>query len=277
MDFVEKEKATKKAKAKAKANPIDKKKEEQLKSALRILTQRRKCIDSFRQNIKKNKKNVSKKAPRAATIKKAKESSEEESSEEEMSEKSPEITGNLDYNPRIVFLFYSKSMDKPYPGSGSGESMIAEKKAEYKELSMIPQWRKKLSNFWISEFDLDGHRWASVEHYYQGSKFKEENPDIYLQFSLDSGSELSKDPLLAKSAGGKKGMINGKRTPSVDADFFPLRLNQEMFAAQEAKFTQNAELEALLKATKEAKLMHFTRGKPPVFFENLVRIRSSLS
>jgi len=180
----------------------------------------------------------------------------------------------------IVFMFYSKSADKP-PGYGSGEKMMESKKPEYAELSKIKDWRKMLSNFWVAEFNLYGHRWLSVEHYYQGSKFKKENPDFYLQFSLDSGSALSKDSAMAKGAGGKTGKIDGKlfrpKNVKIDADFFINgRDNKEMYDAQYAKFTQNADLTQVLLLTKDAKLMHYTRGSQPVFFENLVAIRTIL-
>jgi predicted NAD-dependent protein-ADP-ribosyltransferase YbiA (DUF1768 family) len=177
-------------------------------------------------------------------------------------------------------MFYSKSADKP-PGYGAGEKMLESKKEEYAQLGKIENWRKMLSNFWIAQFDLDGHKWASVEHYYQGSKFKKENPDFYLQFSLDSGSELAKDPGMAKGAGGKTGKVDGKifrpKNVKIDNDFFTNgRDNKEMYDAQYAKFTQNADLTRVLLLTKDAKLMHFSRGSQPVFFENLVAIRTIL-
>jgi len=183
------------------------------------------------------------------------------------------------YDPNIVVLFYSKSADAPRPGHGAGEKMVESEESKYDELAKIQQWRKKLSNFWHSEFDYDEHRWWSVEHYYQGSKFKEENPDYYHLFSLDSNSEICKDAGMAKSAGGKSGKVKGKqfRPKGVDADktfFSTNRVNEEMFRAQYAKFTQNEDMRELLQATKDAKLMHHMRGHAPIFFENLVYIRN---
>jgi predicted NAD-dependent protein-ADP-ribosyltransferase YbiA (DUF1768 family) len=188
------------------------------------------------------------------------------------------LNGSELYTPETTFLFYSKSSDV-IPGKGSGEKMKEGDQDKYNTLSKIKDWRKKLSNFWISPFNLEGKRWQSVEHYYQGSKFKA-NPEFYNQFSLDSNSDISKDTTLAKAAGGKTGKFKGKLVRPVsikiDEDYFPDRSKIEMYKAQHAKFTQNDDLMHLLKLTRDAKLVHYTRGSPPVVFDNLMHIRSKL-
>ena len=185
------------------------------------------------------------------------------------------------YDNSTVFQFYSGSMDKPLPGAGAGESMGPEGVKEYDDLKKITSWRKMLSNFWPALFILDGHKWLSVEHYYQGSKFKRQNKDYYLQFSLDSNSELSKNQAMAKGAGGKSGKFQGKlirpKEIKVDDDFFSGRGKKEMEDAMFAKFSQNEDLKKVLLATKRAKLTHFSRGNPPIVFNDLMRVRQRLN
>jgi ribA/ribD-fused uncharacterized protein len=196
---------------------------------------------------------------------------------------SQSIIDNIDQHigeisKETTFLFYSKSTDKS-PGKGAGEKIAQGDEGRYDSLSKIKDWRKKLSNFWIEPFDLDGKRWQSVEHYYQASKFKG-SKEFYDLFSLDSGSEISTNPVIAKEVGGKSGKYKGvlirPKSIVVDEGFFDKRSKLEMFKAQYAKFTQHKDLLHLLKLTKNAKLVHYQRGGRSVVFHNLMFIRSKI-
>ena len=188
-------------------------------------------------------------------------------------------SGQQLYDDATVFQFYSKSMDKPLPGTGSGETIERADIPKYAELAKeTPQWRKMLSNLWEPPGDdrdkalfvLDDHKWRTLEHYMQGSKFRKEHPKHYLQFSLDSDSDLSKSPELAQT----KGKDKDKDIP-MDADY-GAREEKEREDAQYAKYSQNSYLADMLLNTRNAKLVQFRRGKPPVVCDELMRVRHRL-
>jgi len=190
------------------------------------------------------------------------------------------LQGEL-FDDNIVFQFYSRSSDAA-PGKGSGEKIHVGKQNEFKELAQIDNWRKMLSNFAIARFECDGKEWLTVEHFYQGSKFKNTNSEngFYDQFSLDSQSEISKNPGMAKCAGGKTGKCKGKlvrpKEVVMDIDFMGDRRDETMEKAMYCKFTQNQEFRTMLLATKNAKLVHFVRGSPVDVFYDLMRVRERI-
>ena len=190
------------------------------------------------------------------------------------------------YTTDIVFQFYAKSNPNALPGCGPGEKIPETEKIHFHKLATFENWRRKLSNFWNEPFMLDNHTWQSVEHYYQGSKFKNNNREFYLKFSLDSRSELASDPVLAKAAGSKSGKLKNAAASSthirptritIDPDFFNHgRSEREMESAMFAKFSQNKGLKDLLLATRNAKLVHYQRGARPEVYQNLMRVRHKL-
>ena len=200
-----------------------------------------------------------------------------------------------EYNPKIVFEFHSASAKTPKPGKASNEKIPTDRRSEFIVLGKIEDWRRKLDDAWTeAPFKLDGHRWASVEHYYQGAKFKKHFPDFTLQFSLDSNEKgdnlIATDVDLARAAGSKTGKPEGKgkvkvkagvnlrpQNVEIDPDFYGERSENERLSAVRAKFTQNQDLKQMLLATKKAKLMHFIRGAPAEADHILMNVRNELN
>lgn len=186
-----------------------------------------------------------------------------------------ETSSNIElYDPNIVFTFYNKSQSKPLPGNGSGEKIPKDKMLLFKELKKIKDWRKKLDDEWNAPFKVDNKRWLSIEHYYQGSKFRKGFPDFYLQFSLDSESDISKDVALAKKAGSKKPQKDIRdENIVIDPDFYGERNLEEHELAMRSKYEQNLDLKELLMATYPAKLLKFNIGKEPEVCISLMKLR----
>ena len=180
-----------------------------------------------------------------------------------------------------VFQFYSNSTDKKYPGKATGEYISEEDVLKFSKLSKIKNWRQKLDNSWPQAFLLDDHKWYSVEHYYNASKFKKSHPDYYLKFTLDKGSEINKDVQKAKAAGSKDGKFNGKilrdKNIKISSDFYDNNNNKkELKKAIESKFIQNKDLQNMLIETQNADLMIFKRTKQPKLAKELMEVREKL-
>lgn len=179
-----------------------------------------------------------------------------------------------------VFQIYNRSgNDKP--GHGPGEYVPSGMQHLFVPLASHPNWRRSLTNMAESPFVLDRRTWFSVEHYYQGSKFKKHNHDFYLQFSMDSKSEISKNPELARAAGSDTGIFHGKlyrpKAVTIDRDFFSGGRGAEaLSSAMEAKFRQHTDLRNILLGTLNARIYHFQRGERPILFKPLLQIRSKL-
>jgi predicted NAD-dependent protein-ADP-ribosyltransferase YbiA (DUF1768 family) len=188
------------------------------------------------------------------------------------------------YDDSIVFQFYDKSPNGKLPGKGTNELIPKEMLRDFSKLNSIENWRRKLDDFWMEPaktFTLDGKRWNSVQHYYQGSKFKELNPDFYLSFSAESGTDLSKNPEMAKAAASDSGKFEGRlirpKEVTIDPSFYGKRKDKEYFDALCAKFSQIAEMKEVLLETKNAKLMHFLKRKEPELADQLMMVRSKIS
>ncbi len=219
----------------------------------------------------------------------------EEEEEVEM-QPTPTPTDDNLFNDNTVFVFYSKSANKK-PGRGKGEVIPDERMVEFNELAKMKDWRKVLSNFYmkpkrdgevVTLFELDGLKWASVEHWYHANKFKKNNPDYYRLFAIDSGSQIMDDPKKAKGAGGKTGKVSGKKfrpkTVVMDEDFFDDNNNEAiMEKGQMEKYKQDQISRQVLLATKDAKLVHYTASRkskaerpPNITFYDTMRIRHRL-
>jgi predicted NAD-dependent protein-ADP-ribosyltransferase YbiA (DUF1768 family) len=189
------------------------------------------------------------------------------------------------YDKDIVFRFYSHSNKKPLAGKGAGETIHESKINDFSTLnnkknkSMI-DWRKKLDDTWPVVISVDNHKWSTIKHYCLGSQFKNGFPDFYLEFSLDSGSKISKDLDLAMIAGSDSGKLESKilRKPEIKKDGdYNIHADEYRKKALISKFSQNLDLKKILLETSPARLDHFNRRNESGIDELLMHVRKELS
>jgi hypothetical protein len=105
--------------------------------------------------------------------------------------------------------------------------------------------------------------------------------DFYLSFSIESGTELSRDPEMARAAASESGKFAGKlirpKEVKIDPTFHGKRKDKEYFDALCAKFTQIEEMKQVLIETKNAKLMHYLSRKEPELADQLMMVRSKIT
>lgn len=209
------------------------------------------------------------------------------------------LTANPHFDPSIVLIYHYESTDE-LPGNAQGDYVSNANKNAFIPLIASGKgknnWRKKISNEWSAPFTLDGHRWLSVEHYYQANKFLKRHPEFYLLFTMDANkkskyfqensilSQISQDVDLAKVAGKKipKTIIDGKKVSlrpdevEVDNEFFNGINTRVLEKGTMAKFEQNDELAKILLMTNNAKLVNYVFSKQPTVSYHLMRVRSKL-
>ena len=128
-----------------------------------------------------------------------------------------------------------------------------------------------LSNFWPSDIIINEKTYPTVEHYFQSQKFV--GTDFADIFTRESEEFIGGDPSKAKSAGSKRGTYAKQLRPksvSLDTKEWEEREDDVMMKALKAKFTQHPDLAKKLKATGDAKLSHFERGRKSYWGESKI-------
>jgi len=197
-----------------------------------------------------------------------------------------EVNGDSsDKDNSTVLVYYDKSATHPV-GKGPKEKLNIKDQDQYTFLNLKKNkgWRKILDDAYPVIFTIDQMKWQSVEHYYQGAKFKKHHPDFYQLFSLDSNSPFCKDVELAKIAGStegsyKKGSQHVELRPKtirIDPDFYGPRKGEEREKALHAKFSQNLDIKEILLATRSAVLKRFVPKEKPQTDYELMKVRRQL-
>ena len=184
-----------------------------------------------------------------------------------------------------VLEFYSKSVDVA-PGKGRGELASP---GTYPGLVNVIHWRKQLCTFDVAEFTCSGEghlpvpfpresRWKTQEHFIQAARLSLKDPEFAKL--LRSGDEYGKGDGQGVSKY-VQGILSGpqkhpvKLSTEEEATWASIRDAVQMAGAR-AKFSQHPDKLLILRATRDAVLMHSYRGKPSVRFTHYEHVRREL-
>ena len=149
-------------------------------------------------------------------------------------------------NQSDKLFYYSKSRDVT-PSKGVNEYVKDPK--IYGTLAQIKDWRKILSNFYVSPFKWNDRTWNSVEHAFQSSKISLVDPEKAELFTLESGDELGKSDGLVARMQRKMVFLEPKDLKKwniiksdIMEDILYAKFSQVPLAGKVLYFTENAEL-----------------------------------
>lgn len=169
-----------------------------------------------------------------------------------------------------TLCFYSDSPNS-LPGAARHERVSL--LSRYSELQQIINWRRKLSNFAVAPFQLDGKTWRTVEHYFQAQKLSLIDPVFAEIFTVESGNILGTEGTGLDA----RRMRKAKILPKEILEIWDSQKDEVMDRAWRAKFSQNEEMKRVLLATGEAELLHSGPRIPLQRFVGLEKLREELS
>ena len=140
-------------------------------------------------------------------------------------------------------------------------------------MNKIKDWRKILSNFYVAEFIYENKTYNSVEHAFQGKKIEIVDREKAEWFSKNSGHliGITEDGLIARK--NRKLVILNEEDQK---KWFEMK-EKVMEDILMAKFTQVPIAKEVLLLTKNAILLHASRGMPISRQFTLEKIRDLIS
>ena len=145
------------------------------------------------------------------------------------------------------------------------------------DLQKISGWRNKLDDSWImDDLEIEGIKWASVQHYMFASRFKN-IAEVFVKFKKNSpekaGHDIKESKLLYDSI--MKNKSYSQAIKSYEKEFLE-KESSILYNALTAKFS-NEEFAKILFLTKDAKIIIFVAPrKPAIEATELMKVRQQL-